>query len=103
MKKISKKIRNLIILESIILLGIFCFIMYCQLVIDKNSIKGALKFAVSFMVPLIIYAIPTGLSYMFKGMIFTGEYKDPMLKDGKTKQITPSDANFVSANADFKM
>lgn len=98
-KKCSKKIRNLIIMETAVMLLLFSFIMYCQLVIDGNSLKESLKFAFSFIIPLIVFAIPTGISYMLKGMIFTGEYNDPMLKDGKGNVVSPSDKNFVSTRA----
>ena len=85
--KLSKKMRNLILVESILMTLIFGFIMYCQFFMAMNTFFDSLKVAFTFIIPLIIYAVPTGISYMIRGQIFLGEYTEA-LDDGQPKNLT---------------
>lgn len=85
--KLSKKMRNLILVESILMALIFGFIMYCQFFVAMNTFFDSLKVAFTFIIPLIIYAVPTGISYMIRGQIFLGEYTEA-LDDGQPKNLT---------------
>lgn len=85
--KLSKKMRNLILVESILMTLIFLFIMYCQFFVAMNTFLSSLKVACAFIIPLIIYAVPTGISYMIRGQMFLGEYKEA-LDDGQPKNLT---------------
>ena len=97
-RRLNKKMRNVLIAESIIFLVLFAFVFYCQFFVAKNTVSGSLKYAGTIIIPLLIYAIPTGLSFLIRGQLFVGDYESPLKSDDKKGEVSDGDRNFAVAN-----
>ena len=97
-RRLNKKMRNVFIAEGIIFAFFFCFVFYCQFFVAKNGIKESLKYSLSVIVPLLIYAIPTGFSFLIRGQLFVGDYESPLKADDSKGSVSDGDRNFAVAN-----
>ena len=97
-KRLNKKMRNVLIAEGIIFVFLFCFIFYCQFFVAKNTIGGSLKYAFGILIPLLIFAIPTGLALLLRGKLFVGDYESPLKADDKKGEVSDGERNYAVAN-----
>ena len=97
-RRLNPKLRNVFIAEGLIFLFLFGFIFYCQFCVAKNTVKGSLLYSLSIIIPLLIFAIPTGISYLVRGQLFVGDYESPLKADDKKGEVSDGDRNFAVAN-----
>lgn len=97
--KLNRKMKVLLITESVLFGLIFLFSMYCQLFVAGNTFLKSVKFSLMVMIPFLIYCVPLGISFLLRGKFFMGDYESPLKSDDKKDGVSDGDRNYVVANA----
>lgn len=97
-KKLNRKLRNVLIAEVIIFLVLFSGIFCCQYFVAENSVSGSLKTALLVLIPLLLYALPMGISIIIRGKFFEGDVESPLKADDKKGEVSDGDRNYTVAN-----
>ena len=97
-KRLNKKMKIILIVEAVLFLILFIFAFFCQLLVAKNTVLGSLKFSSMIMIPLLVYAVPVGFSYLIRGQLFVGDYESPLKADDKKGEVGDGDRNYAVAN-----